>query len=101
MNNTPITDALAAKDFIPDGIWIAHSRVLERENAELRAEKNLWEAKFGELIAPHYILDPDLRAQKFRDALAYHPVLSRPTITVSHPKSFLPPNTPDQTRAKE
>jgi DNA-directed RNA polymerase subunit F len=51
----------------------------ERAEAELReigAEKNLWKAKCLELIAPHYILDPDLRAQKFRDALAYHPVLS-------------------------
>ena len=82
---TPRTDSLAAKDFVPDGLWIAHSRVLERENAELRAEKNLWEEKCHELIAPHYILDPDLRAQKFRDALAYHPVLLRRTIMVSHP----------------
>jgi len=51
----------------------------ERAEAELateRAEKDLWKAKCLELIAPHYILDPDLRAQKFRDALAYHPVLS-------------------------
>jgi hypothetical protein len=99
--STPRTDVLAAKDFIPDGLWIAHSRVLERENAELRSEKNLWEAKCLELIAPHYILDPDLRAQKFRDALAYHPVLSRPTITVSHPKSFLPPNNSDHPRGEK
>jgi len=47
----------------------------EAELATERAKKNLWEAKCRELIAPHYILDPDLRAQKFRDALAYHPVL--------------------------
>jgi hypothetical protein len=45
------------------------------ENATLRAERDLWEAKAKELIAPHYILDPDLRAAKFRDALAFHPVI--------------------------
>ena len=51
----------------------------ERAEAELateRADKNSWKAKCHELIAPHYILDPCLRAQKFRDALAYHPVLT-------------------------
>jgi hypothetical protein len=47
----------------------------QAENATLRAERDLWEAKAKELIAPHYILDPDLRAAKFRDALAFHPVI--------------------------
>lgn len=35
---TPRTDALAAKDFIPDGLWIAHARRLEQKLASLRAE---------------------------------------------------------------
>jgi len=43
---------------------------LVAENASLREENALWRAKVQELIAPHYIIDPDLRAQKFRDALA-------------------------------
>ena len=33
---TPRTDSLAAKDFVPDGLWIAHSRTLERELATER-----------------------------------------------------------------
>jgi len=49
---------------------------LTAERDQLRAEVKLWEAKCHDLIAPHYILDPCLRAQKFRDALAYHPVLT-------------------------
>lgn len=49
---------------------------LERENAALREERGLWEAKCHELIAPHYILNPDLRASKFREALRFHPVLN-------------------------
>ena len=54
----------------------ARAELADAELATERAKKNLWEAKCRELIAPHYILDPDLRAAKFRDALAYHPVLS-------------------------
>lgn len=46
--------------------------------AELRAEVELWEAKCHELIAPHYIIDPCLRAAKFREALAFHPVIRKP-----------------------
>ena len=49
---------------------------LRAERDAARAEVKLWEAKCHDLIAPHYILDPCLRAQKFRDALAYHPVLT-------------------------
>lgn len=48
---------------------------LREENAALRKERDLWEAKCHELIAPHYILSPDLRAAKFREALRFHPVL--------------------------
>ena len=55
---------------------IARAERAEAKMCEISAEKNLWKAKCLELIAPHYILDPDLRAQKFRAALAYHPVLS-------------------------
>jgi hypothetical protein len=35
---TPRTDSLAAKDFVPDGLWIAHARTLERELASERAK---------------------------------------------------------------
>jgi hypothetical protein len=36
MSTTPRTDALAARDFVPDGLWIALGRDLERENNDLR-----------------------------------------------------------------
>ena len=36
MSDTPKTDELAKRDFVPDGIWIRHARELERENAALR-----------------------------------------------------------------
>jgi hypothetical protein len=36
VSDTPKTDELAKRDFVPDGIWIRHARELERENAELR-----------------------------------------------------------------
>ena len=51
---------------------------LERELADAQAQAKLWEDKCHDLIAPHYILDPCLRASKFREALQYHPVLPRP-----------------------
>jgi len=51
---------------------------LERELAAEQAQAKLWEDKCNELIAPHYILDPCLRAAKFRDALQFHPVLPTP-----------------------
>ena len=35
--STPITDALAAREFVPDGVWVKHARGLERENAALRS----------------------------------------------------------------
>lgn len=62
---------------------------LRADNAALRAERDLWEKKCHELIAPHYILDPDLRAAKFRDALAYHPVLSRPRSEAEQARAAL------------
>ena len=34
--STPRTDALAKREFVPDGVWIKHARELERENAALR-----------------------------------------------------------------
>ncbi len=40
------------------------------ENAALRADVKRWKEKCHELTAPHYILDPDLRAAKFRAVLA-------------------------------
>ena len=39
MSDTPKTDELAKRDFVPDGLWIKHARELERENAALRADK--------------------------------------------------------------
>ena len=50
---------------------------LRAERDQLRAEVELWEAKCHELIAPHYIIDPCLRAAKFREALAFHPVIRK------------------------
>ena len=38
MSDTPKTDELAKRDFVPDGLWIRHARELERENAELRKD---------------------------------------------------------------
>lgn len=49
---------------------------LERELAAERVRAKLWEDKCHELIAPHYILDPCLRAHRFREALQFHPVLN-------------------------
>ena len=58
--------------------YIRECAALQRENVALREKARLWEDKCHELIAPHYILDPCLRADKFREALQYHPVLPTP-----------------------
>lgn len=50
---------------------------LQRENAELREKAQLWEETCYGLSAPHYILDPDLRASKFREALRSYSVVTR------------------------
>lgn len=39
MSDTPKTDELAKREFVPDGVWIRHARELERENAALRQDK--------------------------------------------------------------
>ena len=39
MSDTPRTDEIAKREFVPDGLWIKHARELERENAALRADK--------------------------------------------------------------
>ena len=39
MSDTPKTDELAKREFVPDGLWIRHARELERENAALREDK--------------------------------------------------------------
>ncbi len=39
MSDTPKTDELAKREFVTDGVWIRHARELERENAELREDK--------------------------------------------------------------
>ena len=36
MSDTPKTDELAKREFVPDGPWIKHARELERENAALK-----------------------------------------------------------------
>ena len=36
MSDTPKTDELAKREFVPDGLWIKHARELERENAALK-----------------------------------------------------------------
>ncbi len=41
MSDTPKTDELAKRDFVPDGLWIRHARELERENAALRQKLEL------------------------------------------------------------
>jgi hypothetical protein len=46
---TPRTDALARKDHISDGLWISHSRLLERENATLTAERDQLRAEFEKI----------------------------------------------------
>ena len=55
MSDTPKTDELAKRDFVPDGIWIRHARELERENAALRERL--------QMIADAYALD----ANELRD----------------------------------
>jgi hypothetical protein len=39
VSDTPKTDELAKREFVPDGLWIKHARELERENAALRKDK--------------------------------------------------------------
>ena len=67
-------DVLITDMRLPDGLGLE----LLRELADAQAQAKLWEDKCHDLIAPHYILDPCLRASKFREALQYHPVLPRP-----------------------
>ena len=38
MSDTPKTDELAKRDFVPEGVWIRHARRLESENAALRRD---------------------------------------------------------------
>jgi hypothetical protein len=47
--NTPRTDAIAAKDFMPDPLWIAHARKLERELAVLTSERDQLRAEVERL----------------------------------------------------
>ena len=73
--STPITDALAAKDFIPDGVWIAHAKKLERELAaltterdQLRAERD-WLKTWQDQAETNYVIGEPL-AKKLRDTEA-------------------------------
>jgi hypothetical protein len=81
MSDTPRTDAKSqffgfnpdeGEEFVPADF----ARELERENAALLELAELWEEKAKMLIAPHYILDPDLRASRFREVLSFHPVIT-------------------------
>lgn len=38
MNDTPRTDAIAKREFVPDGVWINFARELEREVTRWQAE---------------------------------------------------------------
>ena len=48
--STPRTDALAKREFVPDGVWIKHARELERENAALREKNAEWREMIREAI---------------------------------------------------
>ena len=59
MSDTPKTDELAKRDFVPDGLWIRHARELERENAALRsaavevcALARVWVTVWGDKLSP-------------------------------------------------
>ena len=59
MSDTPKTDELAKRDFVPDGLWIRHARELERENAALRgaavevcAIARVWVTVWGDKLSP-------------------------------------------------
>ena len=56
--STPRTDALAKREFVPDGVWIKHARELERENAALRA----WIREEGlrNNLCTYYVLDREI-----------------------------------------
>lgn len=77
--NTPTPRTNRAWNILGDdnaeAAW-SFARTLERELAAERVQAKLWEDKCHELIAPHYILDPCLRAHRFREALQFHPVLN-------------------------
>lgn len=76
MSDTPRTDAAAIRCACSTYVVPSEfARELERENAELLEDAEFWEKYAKQLIVPHYILDPSLRASKFREALAYHPVV--------------------------
>lgn len=55
--------------------YIRECAALQRENVALREKARLWEETCHGLSAPHYILDPDLRASKFREALRSYSVV--------------------------
>ncbi len=57
MSDTPKTDELAKRDFVPDGLWIRHARELERENAALRADKERLDWIIGQA---HYLFFKEL-----------------------------------------
>lgn len=78
MSTTPRTDALAARDFVPDGLWIALGRELERENAKLLAANAELITVGAELSATA----DELRAEnaELREALNFRPDSMRAAI---------------------
>jgi uncharacterized Fe-S radical SAM superfamily protein PflX len=57
--STPRTDALAKREFVPDGVWIKHARELERENAALREDKQILDWMNGNIEAIMFKYKPD------------------------------------------
>ena len=62
MSDTPKTDELAKREFVPDGLWIKHARELERENAALRvaaveacALARVWATVWGDKLSAESI----------------------------------------------
>ena len=71
MSDTPKTDELAKRDFVPDGLWIRHARELERENAalrgrceELEAERTQFANRVARLAAVEHELEESRKAER-------------------------------------
>ena len=76
MSDTPRTDELAKREFVPDGLWIKHARELERENAALRAHAvevcavaRVWVTVWGDKLSDESIKRfAELEKQIFKEA---------------------------------
>jgi hypothetical protein len=72
VSDTPRTDELAKRNFVPDGLWIKHARELERENAALReqvvirdAEIDMWASRCAAAI---YMLPEAVTGGQLKEA---------------------------------